>query len=231
LRVTGILENWRNRNPDKLKLLDLGGHVGVISAVFSQMGFDVLLADNYTFFATSVLNNVQPLWEKYALVAHSLDLQDVRVHLPIETGSIDVVTMLAVIEHFAHTPRYVLSEVMRVLKPGGLFVVDTPNAGKFGARVGFFLHGRMGYPPVEVLYESEIPFLGHHREYGLEDLRVLLELAGFIDIGVDSFDLDPLQRPSSLKGRLLYELLYPLLVKPFFPAWRGYLVARATRLP
>jgi SAM-dependent methyltransferase len=38
----------------------------------------------------------------------------------------DVVALYHVIEHF-HSPRAELSEIRRVLKPGGLLVVETPN--------------------------------------------------------------------------------------------------------
>lgn len=46
--------------------------------------------------------------------------------LPFLNKSFDLVTMLAVIEHVSN-PRYVISEVARVLRPGGRLVLTTPK--------------------------------------------------------------------------------------------------------
>jgi len=50
-------------------------------------------------------------------------------HLPLRSDSVDVVTMLAVLEHI-EPERIIplLAEVKRVLKPGGAFVLTTPAA-------------------------------------------------------------------------------------------------------
>jgi len=50
-------------------------------------------------------------------------------HLPLRSDSVDVVTMLAVLEHI-EPERIIplLVEVKRVLKPGGAFVLTTPAA-------------------------------------------------------------------------------------------------------
>jgi 2-polyprenyl-3-methyl-5-hydroxy-6-metoxy-1,4-benzoquinol methylase/glycosyltransferase involved in cell wall biosynthesis len=48
------------------------------------------------------------------------------VELPIADGSVDVVVSFETIEHFAEHKRFLL-EVTRVLRPGGLIVVSSPN--------------------------------------------------------------------------------------------------------
>jgi len=49
-------------------------------------------------------------------------------------GSFDVVTAWHVLEHCC-SPRSVLAEIRRVLRPGGLFMGEVPNAGGWGARL------------------------------------------------------------------------------------------------
>ncbi len=46
--------------------------------------------------------------------------------LPFKDGDFDVVTMFDVLEHIPDVPAF-LAEIRRVLRPGGLFVFQTPN--------------------------------------------------------------------------------------------------------
>ena len=48
--------------------------------------------------------------------------------LPFEDGSVDAVVMLDVLEHVPE-PRAVLTEVRRVLRPGGVVVLSVPHRG------------------------------------------------------------------------------------------------------
>jgi SAM-dependent methyltransferase len=64
------------------------------------------------------------------LIARGLDVTD-RIDfekdpLPVADNSVDVVTLVAVIEHL-RSPDNLLQETMRVLKPGGAFILVTPN--------------------------------------------------------------------------------------------------------
>jgi len=61
------------------------------------------------------------------VVLHAADLHALE-RLPFEDASFDAVTMLAVFEHLrpARLPA-LLSDVARVLRPGGVFVMTTPS--------------------------------------------------------------------------------------------------------
>ncbi|GAB3595236.1 hypothetical protein GCM10027446_20190 [Angustibacter peucedani] len=48
------------------------------------------------------------------------------VHLPLAAASVDVVLSLQVVEHI-WTPQELLAETARVLRPGGLLALSTPN--------------------------------------------------------------------------------------------------------
>lgn len=67
--------------------------------------------------------------EKHGIQYTGLDIEDLNFEtdtLPIQDNSIDVVMSLAVIEHIQN-PELFLSEIYRVLKPGGFVYLSTPN--------------------------------------------------------------------------------------------------------
>jgi len=78
--------------------------------------------------------------------------------LPLADGSTSAISCLQVIEHL-WTPAEFLAESVRVLRPGGLLVVSTPNRVTFSPGLG-----RLENPPN--------PF--HFREFDAEELRDLI---------------------------------------------------------
>src|SRR5262249_18597416 len=76
--------------------------------------------------------------------------------LPFPRGSFDVVTSTEVVEHL-RAPFLVLTEMVRVLKVGGLLVLTIPNYWNIHYRVRYLLSGnfqrtKMDNPPERDLY-------------------------------------------------------------------------------
>ncbi len=92
---------------------------------------------------------------------------DVRA-LPCRTGSLDAVYSMGTIEHFDETEQAV-SEIFRVLKPGGRAVVGVPN------RYDPFLRA----PMVAVMSALGLYAYGFEKSYSRRALREMLERAGF----------------------------------------------------
>lgn len=100
--------------------------------------------------------------------------------LPFEDGAFDLVWAGEVIEHVADTARW-LSEVRRVIAPGGRLVLTTPNHG----RLALALRGVDHYAPV----------LGDHLHlYTPRALGELLSAFGFGEIIVTKAAGPPLVR-------------------------------------
>ena len=72
--------------------------------------------------------------------AYQVDLNTDR--LPFESDSVDVLMFLEVIEHLYDSDRP-MHEIRRVLKPGGLLVISTPNLASWANRLAIL----MGYQP------------------------------------------------------------------------------------
>lgn len=101
------------------------------------------------------------------LIRH--DLEE-RSALPFDDASIDVVTMLAVFEHLDHDVlRHTLSEIRRILRPGGVYVLTTPAA--WTDRLLRVL-ARLGLVSAEEIDE-------HRDAYTHARIAELLEHAGF----------------------------------------------------
>jgi len=65
---------------------------------------------------------------------------DLRGRLPFADGAFDCVVSLEVVEHIADQPAY-FAELFRVLRPGGLLIVSTPNVQSLSSRVHFLAFG------------------------------------------------------------------------------------------
>ena len=111
-----------------------------------------------------------------------LDLRLVPIDgpLPFDDGAFDVVWSSEVIEHVADTARW-LSEVRRVLAPGGRLLLTTPSHGRLRLLVG----------GVERFSD---PVGDHLHLYTARSLRELLHDFGFADISVRSAGGPPLLR-------------------------------------
>lgn len=99
--------------------------------------------------------------KRYGIKTHVGDLK--QCALP--TNSFDVITMSQTIEHL-HDPIATLRESLRILKPGGLLVMTTPNVRSIGAGdFGAFWRG------------WEAP--RHLHLFSVESLQQLTQRAGF----------------------------------------------------
>jgi SAM-dependent methyltransferase len=224
-RYEMTLRAARERGPGVL--VDLGGYFGVIAHAATRFGYEAHLVDSYGPIGSDH-PGLEDWWSASGITAHDIDLQRGDLRLPFDDDSVDLVTLLAVIEHFPNSPRLVLEEARRILKPGGLFIVDTPNGGQFGARVGFALHGGGLWSDIGELYHSPFPFPGHKRCYNRKELVQVLDWAGFDSVDVRMFDLDGDPSPGGFVHRLLYGRVYPLVARRW-PEMRSYLWAAATK--
>ncbi len=109
--------------------------------------------------------------------------------LPFEEGAFHGILFCQVLEHINYEEGPVLAELFRVLAPGGLLVLSTPNRLGLAARVRRLL-GRSGTDPVGeqaarggVVVEGGRAYTyGHQRLYSADEVEALLEEAGFEEL-------------------------------------------------
>lgn len=108
-------------------------------------------------------------------------LEDARY----ESGSFDAVTMFDVIEHLAD-PAATLSEVSRVLRPGGLLAVETPREESLFKKAAYLSYALTGGRKTSLIRSTYNPHPGGHRfGFTRRALLKLLGLKGFDPVRVE----------------------------------------------
>ena len=115
----------------------------------------------------------------YAGLPTDIDFRTIDLdagRLPLDDGSVDAAVAVEVIEHLEN-PRAFVRELARVVRPGGVVVVSTPNQLSLLSLLTLAAKGRFA-----AFQDSEYPA---HRTALLEvDLRRIFDEAGMHDICV-----------------------------------------------
>jgi SAM-dependent methyltransferase len=101
--------------------------------------------------------------------------------LPFADGAFDFVTYTDVIEHHSFSPKRVLQEIHRVLRPAGEIVLLTPNHASVYNRLKL-LSGRSVHDNLNYFFDTsagDAVYDGHHREYTRAEVKEILQRTGF----------------------------------------------------
>ncbi len=149
-------------NEKRGKVLDIGCGNGDYAYELHNMGFDVLAADM----------DVERFRYGNKIKFQKCNVTD---KLPFENNSFDFIVFAEVIEHLKN-PYDVVSELKRLLKPGGKIVLSTPNILNLKSRMRFLIEGCWEYfreiplehskNPKEVIWNLHLmPWRYHELEY------------------------------------------------------------------
>jgi SAM-dependent methyltransferase len=126
--------------------------------------------------------------ERYAAKINQLGIKVVKCDiekemLPFEGGTFDALIFNELFEHLRINPIFTLSEALRVLKPGGILILSTPNLRSLGGIKNFLLQNR-SYSCEGDIYSQyqkldKIGHMGHVREYTTREVIDFLEKVGF----------------------------------------------------
>jgi 2-polyprenyl-3-methyl-5-hydroxy-6-metoxy-1,4-benzoquinol methylase len=94
---------------------------------------------------------------------------------PFADASFDVVFAGEIIEHVFEVDQFV-EEAFRVLRPGGFFIVTTPNLAAFGRRLLLLLNRN---PHIEISFKAP-DAAGHIRYFIASTLKQFLTSKGFV---------------------------------------------------
>jgi SAM-dependent methyltransferase len=164
MRIQIALDFLKEVSPDGAgaSLLSIGCCTGEIEELFIRMGLVVYGIDN------------SPIALREARKRGVITKQgDICKRLPYPDASFNFVFAGEIIEHVMHT-RSFLSEIHRVLKPGGMVIITTPNLARIEDRFRFLL----GKTPKHTTPIHDYLYL-HIRPFTLDSLRSALTFTQF----------------------------------------------------
>ncbi len=184
------------------RVLDVGCLDGTIGELFLKLGNEVYGIDAS-----------EPALEKARARGVKAQRGNVEERFPFDDAMFDAVFAGEIIEHIFDVDS-MLSEIRRVVKPGGAFVVTTPNLAAFGRRLLLLLNRN---PHIEISFTGGAA--GHIRYFIRQTLFEILEKHGF---RVDVFCSDVINFNAT--GSLCSYRLARL-----FPTFGKSLIVQATR--
>lgn len=163
LRIPARKEFVLSRIGRNKKVIDVGCLGGQFSRLIMRQGNEVVAVEANPKAAETARKRGVPV-----------KIADVEAGLPFETEAFDVVHAGEVLEHLFDT-RFFFAEAARVLKPGGMLLLATPNLNSLENRVrvaaGAYLSGAGAYP--------EDRFGSRVRVFNVAKMRELCAQAGF----------------------------------------------------
>ncbi|MFC1658186.1 class I SAM-dependent methyltransferase [Candidatus Omnitrophota bacterium] len=188
------------------KLLELGTGGGTLAKQAKDRGWQVTALDI----------EKEPFKYKHEIEFRQGDLNQ---GLPFGEEAFDCVVMLEVIEHLKN-PSFVLSQIYRVLKPGGIFILSTPNILNLKSRLRFFFEGTYDYfrePPLDHrAFHKQGSFNPHLFAYKYPELEYILFDSGFKIEGIFASYFEP-------EAKMLSFFCLPLM------KWQAYCKCRRAK--
>ncbi len=241
----GYLEYHRRRYQDTLRLLppgggrrllDVGSFPGHLSALAQARGWEVVGLNNAIEGAGSWADFLDRCAARHVAI---LSCEVEREPFPLPTASIDAVLFCELFEHLHLNPFHTLKEIFRVLRPGGLLLLTTPNLRRVET-LSRLWHGWGAQPPLSRTFREVFPSLlyhRHNREYTANELAYYLARQGkdLYDFRLDRvYYSDALDAAHEIPGILgqrvgAGEQRLARLLRRLAPALRGQLIARAWR--
>lgn len=152
-----------------LNVIDLSAGAGYMAGIWKAKGANVTGYDLYP-----------ELMQDPEIITHRIDLNH---PFPIASLSADVVLLTETIDHVSEQNQ-LFSEVARILKPNGIFILTKPNNSNISGRMAnLWLESERGdmFLPNEntiIAYDEKRKYMGRIFLIGIQKIRTLAALSG-----------------------------------------------------
>lgn len=157
--------------PESGVFIDIGTGKGIAPRFVKRLGARTISVDSLAAAGRSAVENVMLA----GVEGYFCDVSCERI--PVEDGTADCVLFADVIEHLLHSPKPVLHEIYRVLKPGGVCVATTPNSMRLTVRARVLV-GQSNWHNIDDYFDQDF-HPGHHHEYTIDEFKRVFQKTGF----------------------------------------------------
>jgi len=151
------------------KVIDAGAGHGVLALALKSAGYNAYASDIHKGLAVFEAESIP--YFQWHLEGESA---------PFEDDTFDAVILSQTIEHFTYSPLHPLKEIVRIVRPGGIIIVDAPNISCF-RNISRLIRGKSIHWDFQKHYLEQKPelfegipyFDRHNHEYAREDLQAI----------------------------------------------------------
>jgi SAM-dependent methyltransferase len=174
LRLARALELAEHYLPRGAKLAEFGATPLLLTLPLQRLGYDVTGIDiDPSRFGRAIENG--------GLCIIKCDIE--KQQIPAGNAAFDAALFNELFEHLRIDLIHTMREVHRVLKPGGLLLLSSPNLRSLQGLQNFLLRNRATSCAGDVYGEYEklrkLGHMGHVREYTTREIVEFLDLVGF----------------------------------------------------
>lgn len=162
------------------RILEMGAYLQITPALHTRLGYGEVRGCYYGAQGrTDRRRAVSQTGEEFEVDVDHFDAEKHRFPYPDEHFSTVVCGEL--IEHLFHDPMFLMSEVNRILRPGGHLLLTTPNICSHRALTAILLGYHPGFFPayIKPAEDGEETEARHNREYAPREIADLFRDAGF----------------------------------------------------
>jgi 2-polyprenyl-3-methyl-5-hydroxy-6-metoxy-1,4-benzoquinol methylase len=206
------------------RIFEPGCGNGYISFLAARLGYEVIACDSW------FPPDRAELFASSGVQCFSTNLNDLNPWPQIADTTFDAVLFGEVFEHILNHPLGLLREIRRLLKPGGMLILTTPNPATLANAIRFVrgsysLWGTHDFAVCPKIADGTIIDKGeiHYREYRQDELLRLLRSAGF-EVVEAAFITTGSQASEPLPKRLLKAI--PLIGRQRLFGSGHYIVSR-----
>lgn len=149
---------------------DVGGFWGVFPLTLKDIGFNVFMTETLKYYDNAFHNFFNYLTGRGITI---IDADPFEKNFNINY-KFDIVSVMAVLEHYPHSPQIFFNNVLKLLNKQGCLYIEVPNILYYYKRKNM-LFGKTPLTHISEIYNSEVPFIGHHHEYSLDELIFLAD--------------------------------------------------------
>jgi 2-polyprenyl-3-methyl-5-hydroxy-6-metoxy-1,4-benzoquinol methylase len=190
--------------PEEVGALDIGGFLGAFPLALARCGVQVTLVEEYDYYY-GAFDDLKQFLEGEGIRVWAADFTQPLKQAP--TRNYELITNMAMIEHLPSSPKVLLENMRAHMDERSVMFVEAPNVAYWPNRLKS-LRGHSIHPALELMYESAPPFLGHHREYTVEELEQVLRWAGLNVVHSETFNYSLTLSSGSWLDRLYTLLVY-----------------------